>query len=672
MTPNDRYTQSRRAGDDRAIGFIEDRSLSHSPARRSIASAGPAVGVHGGAVVVSLPAQPPSFATADQPLVERPHEAIAASALAVWTRLWVWLAGWAERLPPFWIAFALTLTETIGAGILALPIAVAGIGPLAAVALLLLLGLVNILTITAVSEAVVRSGGVRSGSAYFGRMVAEYLGGAGALVLTMTLLVLIVLNLVSYYIGVADTLASATGISAVLWAGLLFVITLCLLRRETINATITSALLIGALNIGLILTIALIVLPHVRAANLRYLQLPFVAGQPFDPAMLSLVFGVGLAVYFGHTSVGNCARVVLRRDPSGRALIRGNAAAIGTVMVLICIWVVAVNGAVAPAALIGQRGTALVPLARQVGATVYLPGAIFAILSMGMASVHYALALFNQVREWLPTQPPASGGLIGQLRALAASRCGRFWLGIAPVAATVLLTEWLLLTGKGSFAGTVGFLWAITLPLLGGLFPMLLLAASRRAGDYVPGRVSGWLGHPIVIVGAYLFFLASLVVHGLVIWQDPIQRAAALITSMVMVVMTAICWRSGAFAARAVVELRVDVGGGAVVSVVASGAALAADMVLRDDGGVRRLRTALAATDNHALLRSASIQLPATRARRLKVWTHRVTPAGDSELLAARLEFDQNGETCIYDMGRCGGQLLLPLEGQPCRLVLTL
>src|SRR5438105_2359224 len=41
-----------------------------------------------------------------------------------------------ERMPPFWIAFALTLTECVGAGILALPVAMAGIGPLGAVILI--------------------------------------------------------------------------------------------------------------------------------------------------------------------------------------------------------------------------------------------------------------------------------------------------------------------------------------------------------------------------------------------------------------------------------------------------------------------------------------------------------------------------------------------------------
>ena len=38
-------------------------------------------------------------------------------------------------------------------------------------------------------------------------------------------------------------------------------------------------------------------------------------GQPFDPTVLELAFGVVLLCFYGHTSVGNCAKVVLTRDP---------------------------------------------------------------------------------------------------------------------------------------------------------------------------------------------------------------------------------------------------------------------------------------------------------------------------------------------------------------------
>jgi hypothetical protein len=67
-----------------------------------------------------------------QRLYREPLETICATRTTLADRLrWSWaaLAGWLESLPPFWTAFALTLTETVGAGIVALPIALA---PLAA------------------------------------------------------------------------------------------------------------------------------------------------------------------------------------------------------------------------------------------------------------------------------------------------------------------------------------------------------------------------------------------------------------------------------------------------------------------------------------------------------------------------------------------------------------
>src|SRR5439155_23548656 len=115
-------------------------------------------------------------------------------------------------------------------------------------------------------------------------------------------------------------------------------------------------------------------LPHVGRANRRYVTLPLVVGRPSDPSILALIFGVLLVSYFGHTSTGNCARVVLQRDPSGRSLIRGNIAAMVVAMALYCLWTVAVNGALPPAALRGQPGTVLPPLAAATGPAAALFG----------------------------------------------------------------------------------------------------------------------------------------------------------------------------------------------------------------------------------------------------------------------------------------------------------
>jgi amino acid permease len=118
--------------------------------------------------------------------------------------------AWLENLLPFWTAYALTLTETVGATVLALPIAVARIGALGGVAVLVVLGLVNMLTIAYMSEAVARSGSVLSGAAFTGRMVVDYLGHLAASVFSLGIFALCFLMLQAYYLGFATTLADAT------------------------------------------------------------------------------------------------------------------------------------------------------------------------------------------------------------------------------------------------------------------------------------------------------------------------------------------------------------------------------------------------------------------------------------------------------------------------------
>src|SRR5207248_11498740 len=107
------------------------------------------------------------------------RERIAWARSRVETRL--------EDLPPVWTAFALTLTETVGAGVLALPIALAGLGIAPAIGLVVLFGIVNLVTIAALAESIARDGAIRYGSAYFGRLVEDYLGRTGRRVLSAAL-----------------------------------------------------------------------------------------------------------------------------------------------------------------------------------------------------------------------------------------------------------------------------------------------------------------------------------------------------------------------------------------------------------------------------------------------------------------------------------------------------
>jgi amino acid permease len=564
-----------------------------------------------------------------------------------------------ESLPPLWLAFALTLTEMVGGGVLALPIALAAVGPVAAVVVLVALGLVNMATLAAIVEAVTRDGDIRYGSTYFGRLARGYLGGAATAALTPALLVFSLLVLVAFYVGVATTLADATAVPATVWAAALFVAGAAILRRENLNATVASALVVGAVNIALIVTLAALALSQVEAANLRHVGVPLLDGEPFDASVLTLAFGVVIASYFGHTSAGNSAKIVLQRDPSGRALLLGNVAAIGVAIALYCLFVVAVNGAVEPSAMANAAGTALGPLGDTVGASVHVFGIVFVILAMGMGSVHMALIVTNQVREWVPAAAPARPEQRERGRLSAIVGGPAFWLSMSPVAATFVLVEWLLATDRSSFARPLSFLGTLTVPLVGGIFPMLMLVASRRKGEYVPALVVRVLGRPAVVGVVLIAYLAVLLAYGLFIWEAPLERAAALLVASVMIALTIWFVRRGAFAPRAFVEVRVEQEreDAVVVEATVEGR--------RVDGSTELV---FADGDGFGALRSVTVDLPESNAQALKLRVHRVTPERDSEPLPATVEIGHETDGRRHELN---GLALIPIDGAPCRVQLS-
>jgi amino acid permease len=840
----------------------------------------------------------PDVRQAHERLYREPLETIFADRPGISDRLrWLWsaLAARLERLPPFWTAYSLTLTETVGATILALPIALAGVGPLPGVAILVVLGLVNVLTVAFVAEAISRSGTIRYGSAFYGRVVADYLGRGGSLVVTIGLFVLCLLVLPILYIGFAGTLEDATSVPAAAWVALLFGVGLRYLRRQSLNSTIASALVVGAINVGLIVALSVLAFAHAHPDNLLYENVPLVGGRPFESSIVALVFGVVLGAYFGHMSVALCARLVLRRDPGGRSLIRGCAAAQATAMLLYCLFVLAVNGAVAPQTLADETGTALAPLARAAGPAVHVLGSAFAILGLGMASITFSLALYSLVLERLPSPAPVvvalprraarllfeqrgrsrvgdglrlglmylgldggeprfrldaerggrtqrveataagrwevlgangapallerfpelsddggqleldisdadeqsvrlrvtsslrlayeggwdvaglsladvlmlpdseaelvgwitrrgevslnhvaerTGGDAGAARALVASlvergvvvetrparyaaraatrrggrlpaeiwralaepeaadsrslapqpslgrardlremllgRRGRFAIATAPVAAAFLAAEWMALTHSGSFAGVINLVGTLVVSLLGGVFPVLLVVSSRRKGEHVPAVVYRWLGNPVLLAGIYLVFVASVVLHGLVIWDDPFRRGAALLAGAAMLAMTLTMARRGAFAPRINLELREgDSETAAIFAVTAGSQPVVSEVRLEYPDGEKRLRAANGELPEFPSLRRATFDpraegTDAALARELKVWVHRVTPERESEAIPAHLEVHLGEETRHFDLELSHGQVVLPLTHAFWRVDITL
>jgi len=837
----------------------------------------------------------PEVRRAYRRLYRQPLEEIFVSRVPSADRLrWAWAAVGArlERLSPFWTAYSLTLTETVGATILALPIALASIGPLGGVAVLVALGLVNIVTIGFMAEAVTRSGAIRHGGAYLGRLVGDYLGAAGSSVLSVSFFVLCLLVLPVFYIGVSTTLEDATSVWAPAWVAVLFAAGLYYLRRRSLNATVASALMVGAANIVLLVVLGAVVAAHLRMGNLLHVNVPFVSGRPFEPSVLQLVFGVVLSAYFGHSSVTLCGRLVLRRDPGGRSLMRGCTAAQATAMLLYCLFVIAVNGAVAPRILAADRGTALTPITAEVGPIATVLGSLFVILGMGMATIHFSLALSNLTREWLPagatpivvlprqgarlsfeerrrrrprdglkigvtylglrggdpafrldvslggdvhriettaagsweilgpaglpslmdrmpvlrerglklvldiidaspqsvrlkstsslrttvegawdtsgfglagvlalTDPEAElvgwimrqGGatasdaashagedepaVAARLRALVEQgllqetesgsrftarlmprrrrvlpqeiwsalsheaqprdprgaaqrrppqwqgirgallgRRGRFVLAAAPVFVSFAMTEWLLLTGSGSFAGLLGFIGVIVVSLVAGIFPVLLLVASRRKGEYMPRPVHRLLGHPVLLAGVYLLFLGSVLVHGLVIWKEPWLRAGAVLVAAGIVSMTARMVRNGTFSRRLNIEVREDQAEGRMFfAITAGGQESTSNVTLKYGDSERHLQASAGeipafSSLRHAVFEPGLAHAPRRLPHQLKVRAHKVTSDGDSEPIGGSITVQTGDETKRYDIKLAKGQVTMPLTGATCRV----
>ncbi len=131
--------------------------------------------------------------------------------------------------------------DTVSAGALALPIAFATVGPLAGVGFLVVLGLLNLLTVTYLAETRARNESVRYGNAFVGQLVADFLGPSAALIMRITLFSYCCIILVSYYTGFASALSAATGLPAPLWVVVICGIGLVLIACKSLTGTFATA-----------------------------------------------------------------------------------------------------------------------------------------------------------------------------------------------------------------------------------------------------------------------------------------------------------------------------------------------------------------------------------------------------------------------------------------------
>jgi hypothetical protein len=427
------------------------------------------------------------------------------------------------------------------------------------------------------------------------------------------------------------------------------------LRRESLDATIASALVIGAINIGIVIAISLLALPHLAAGNLAPPAQP--PGGPVTTSLVALAFGVVMSSYLGHTSAANLAKVVLARDPTGRELLRGSLLAVAAAILVNTLFLVATLGAVGSARLAGEGGTPLAALAEVVGPAVSVLGTVYVLLALGIGSIHFTLGLANQVREYVP---PATG------------RGRRFLLAAGSAVAVYALILLTVLSGSASFSSLISVIGTVVSPILAGVFPMLMLASARRRGEYVPAQAPPLLGHPVVVVALSAFFLAAILVHGLWLWDGLPERLTALGAAGLTVAVAALAFRRGFLTPRTVVEVRRDHADGdrARFSVTDAGRALVTRVEATDSTGRRAVESAAGELGRFATLRAADFELPPREGRELKVWVHAVDADGGTTGLLATVRVAVDGQAPTDH--RFAGELRVEPSEPPSRVELRL
>src|SRR5262249_1002718 len=196
--------------------------------------------------------------------------------------------------------------------------------------------------------------------------------------------------------AISRTLARFTEVPAVAWTAALFAVGIWLLARGSTSLSLTLLLALAIVIIALMLAIVAVTVGHFRLEYLVRARPPARAGSEH---YLANTIGIVLMGYFAEAFVVQCAKVVLPREPSGRALIWGSLAGLGGIAVVLTLWVVVMNGSLDPRVLTGETATVITPLAAVVGSGTAALGALLVLFLPGLATLRCMVGAFNVARE---------------------------------------------------------------------------------------------------------------------------------------------------------------------------------------------------------------------------------------------------------------------------------
>ena len=147
------------------------------------------------------------------------------------------------------------------------------------------------------------------------------------------------------------------------------------------------------------------------------------------------------------------------------------------------------------------------------------------------------------------------------------------------------------------------------------------------------------ISNPLVVGVLGLLFFASLILHGTVIWEDPLRQGLALFVAAVALTCVVAALRKGAFAPQWLIEIRhfPEDSDRAEVAVACSGKAVVVEITCQlTDGTERKIRSNSPLTD-FGTYSSLIFNLPDRPVSSLEFAAHRVTAEFEADPIAGEL-----------------------------------
>jgi hypothetical protein len=200
---------------------------------------------------------------------------------------------------------------------------------------------------------------------------------------------------------------------------------------------------------------------------------------------------------------------------------------------------------------------------------------------------------------------------------------------------------------------------------MGGAYPVLLLFASRKRGDYVPSLVIRLLGNRLVAGAIFILYLALIFFYGIFIYDNLLERLVTISVGVFMIIVTWLMIRRGAFQPRLVIELRDEQrpGQASQLSVVANGQAIDIPVLLSYHGIPNQEIHPGDPLGELRSLHTVSLPIPdeIEHISQVKVWVHSVSPQADSAGIPADVQITTVSNEVMEQASLPNGLAVLPL-----------